>query len=188
MARTSAADTRRRAKQRLDAQSLVSSRDAESAPFSETDSELVRARFLDSETPPIPSHEDPIPEVISGSEKAIKDAPPSKETLQERIDKLEDRVRFLRQRLAEEPALDQAPSVQPEEDEVPQDFSVDDEEELSERAIQQLLETLDEKLEKGTISQQLYQRLRDKFLTRLQKLQNSCVEQPQGRASEPKGR
>lgn len=182
------ADTRRKATQRLDDQSPVSSRDEERVPPSETDFDSVHARFLDSESSQVPSQEEKIPEKVNGSEKLTEDTPPSKETLQERIDKLEDRVRFLRKRLAEEPALDQTPSVQPKYDEVPQDLSVDDEEELSERAIQQLLETLEEKLEKGVISRQLYQRLRDKFLTRLKKLQDSGTEQPKRRVSEPKGR
>ncbi len=188
LARTNSADTRRKSTQRLDDQSPVSSREEESVPPSETDSDLVRARFLDSESSPVPSQEEQSPEKVNGSEKLSEEAPPSRETLQERIDKLEDRVRFLRKRLAEEPDIDQTPLVHPEEDEVPQDLSVDEEEELSERAIQQLLETLEEKLQKGVISRQLYQRLRDKFLTRLKKIQDSSTEQPKRRAAKHKGR
>jgi hypothetical protein len=186
LARVSTSNTHRRTTQRLDDQSAYPSKDHEEPPPSEIDSELVRARFLDAETPQLSSHEEPIPEKEGSSEKSIKDTLPSHETLQRRIDKLEKRVRFLRQQLEEEPTPDQTISTEPKEDKVPQDFSLDDEEELSELAIQQLLETIDEKLEKGAISKQLYQRLRDKFLTRLKKLQDSYPKQSQRRAEEPK--
>jgi hypothetical protein len=42
-------------------------------------------------------------------------------------------------------------------------------EELSEKAIQHLLETLDEKFAKRAISKQLYTRLRDKYIARMEK-------------------
>ncbi len=92
------------------------------------------------------------------------------EKLQERIDELEKRVQMLKSQLAEEPisdseitdlALDSPASVVEEQ--------VDGEEDLSELAVRQLLEALDEKLAKRAISKQLYNRLRNKYLARLEK-------------------
>jgi len=180
LVRESTADTRQRAMRQLD----TKSEEAESVPYTVTNPELVRARFFDSKPPLLSSRDEPIPEILDGTNKSIKDDPLSQTTLQARIDELEDRVRFLQKRLAEEPDSEQAAPIQLEKDEVPKDLSVDDEEELSERAIQQLMEALDEKFEKGVISQQLYQRLHDKFLTRLKKLQNGCSDQSPRRASE----
>ncbi|MHA2406574.1 MAG: hypothetical protein ACXADB_01945 [Candidatus Hermodarchaeia archaeon] len=84
--------------------------------------------------------------------------------LQQRIAELEDRIQILNEQLAKDPV----PGV-------PIVFSDDFEnektasEELSEKAIQHLLETLDEKLAKRSISEQLYTRLRDKYIARMEK-------------------
>jgi hypothetical protein len=94
----------------------------------------------------------------------------SVENLQARINELEERVRWLRERLAAGPTTDTTTAAQAEPNgRSPQTSTAEGAEELSERALQQLLEALDEKLAKGTISQQLYQRLRDKYLARLSK-------------------
>ena len=53
--------------------------------------------------------------------------------------------------------------------------AVEEESALSERAIQQLLDTLEQKLEKGSISHPLYNRLRNKYLTRLKKFKDRRV-------------
>jgi hypothetical protein len=93
----------------------------------------------------------------------------SVENLQARISELEERVRSLREQLATGSPPEPTTS-KPEVHGTPRQAPVADrEEELSERALEQLLEALDEKLAKGTISQQLYQRLRDKYLARLSK-------------------
>jgi len=94
----------------------------------------------------------------------------SVENLQARIAELEERVRWLKERLATGLATDAVAPGQGELDSKSLQAAPGGEtEELSERALQQLLEALDEKLAKGTISQQLYQRLRDKYLARLSK-------------------
>lgn len=94
----------------------------------------------------------------------------SSEKLQERIDELEKRVQLLKSQLAEDPfddpditdlTVDSPDSVKKEQ--------VDEDEELSELAVRQLLEALDEKLAKRSISKRLYNRLRNKFLARLEK-------------------
>jgi uncharacterized membrane protein len=113
----------------------------------------------------------------------------SVESLQARINELEERVRWLRERLAAGPAIDAATAAQA----APNGRSLqtstgEGAEELSERALQQLLEALDEKLAKGTISQQLYQRLRDKYLARLSKARGKREAAPEAVSSKPRRR
>ena len=77
---------------------------------------------------------------------------------------------MLKSQLAEEPISDSeitdltldSPALGVEE-------QVDEEEKLSELAVRQLLEALEEKLAKRAISKQLYNRLRNKYLARLEK-------------------
>ena len=100
---------------------------------------------LTSEIPPTVTE----PEAIQTPKREV-----SSEKLQERIDELEKRVRVLKSQLAEGPVIDtdvtdltsDSPSLVEEE-------QVD--EDLSELAVRQLLEALDEKLAKRAISKRL---------------------------------
>jgi len=113
----------------------------------------------------------------------------SVENLQARINELEERVRWLRERLEAGPTTDTMAPAQPQPEVAsPQTVSTEGAEELSERALQQLLEALDEKLAKGTISQQLYQRLRDKYLARLSKARGKREAAHEAVSSKPRRR
>jgi len=113
----------------------------------------------------------------------------SVENLQARINELEERVRWLRERLAAGPTTETTTAAQTEPSgKSPRTSSTEGAEELSERALQQLLEALDEKLAKGTISQQLYQRLRDKYLARLSRARNKREAAPGAVSSKPRRR
>jgi len=130
--------------------------------------EAVQARILDTEV------EEATPEVPPTLKEPEKIQKPKREVpsekLQERIDELEKRVQMLKSQLAEEPVSDSeitdltldspAPVVEEE---------VYEDDDLSELAVRQLLEALDEKLAKRAISKQLYDRLRNKYLARLEK-------------------
>ncbi|MHA2315145.1 MAG: hypothetical protein ACXACF_07655 [Candidatus Hermodarchaeia archaeon] len=119
------------------------------------------------ESPPIVTK----PEAIQKSKREV-----SSEKLQKRIDELEKRVRLLKSQLAEEPVIDtevthltlDSPALVEEEQD-------DEDEDLSELAVRQLLEALDEKLAKRAISKQLYNRLRNKYLARLEKKERRSV-------------
>jgi hypothetical protein len=89
------------------------------------------------------------------------------EALQQRIAELEKRIQLLNEQLAMDPVSSTDGQML-----ISDDFENGKEvtsEELSEKAIQHLLETLDEKLAKGAISEQLYTRLRDKYIARMEK-------------------
>jgi hypothetical protein len=124
---------------------------------------VVQARLLDTEveeaTPEVP----PTLTVPEKKQKPKRKVPTEK--LQERIDELEKRVQMLKSQLAEEPISDSEIT----------DLTLDspaprvEEEKLSELAVRQLLEALEEKLAKRAISKPLYNRLRNKYLARLEK-------------------
>jgi hypothetical protein len=126
---------------------------------------------------------------LKASGTQAEKGPDSIEKLQARINELEERVRLLRERLAGGPTGDTITVAKP----VPDTKSLEtpptnDAEELSERALQHLLEALDEKLAKGAITQQLYQRLRDKYLARLSKARGKREAAPQVVSSKPRRR
>lgn len=113
----------------------------------------------------------------------------SVENLQARISELEERVRWLRERLAAGPTTETTTAAQAEPNgRSPRTSTAEGAEELSDRALQQLLEALDEKLAKGTISQQLYQRLRDKYLARLSRARDKREAAPEAVSSKPRRR
>jgi len=122
---------------------------------------------LASEIPPAVTE----PEAIQTPKREL-----SSEKLQKRIDELEKRVRLLKSQLAEGPIIDtdvtdltsDSPSLVEEE-------QVDEDEDLSELAVRQLLEALDEKLAKRAISKRLYNQLRNKYLARLEKKERRRV-------------
>ncbi len=87
--------------------------------------------------------------------------------LQQRIEELERRVQSLKEELARDPSSVAATRIIPSE--TFEENGENDEEDLSEKAVQQLLETLEEKLAKGAITEQLYTRLRDKYIERIKK-------------------
>ncbi len=125
---------------------------------------------VEEETPEVPPSITE-PEEI---EKPKREVPSEK--LQERIDELEKRVQMLKSQLAEEPisnaeitdlTLDSPAPVVEEQ--------VDEDEDLSELAVRQLLEALEKKLAKRAISKQLYNRLRNKYLARLEKSERRRV-------------
>jgi hypothetical protein len=111
--------------------------------------------------------EKPVPEseTVEKPIEAISSA-----ELQERIDVLEKRVQSLRMQLAEE-AIDDSETTHLSSDtsSVEIELNLDEDEELSELAVRQLLEALEEKLAKRAISKQLYKQLRKKYLARLEK-------------------
>jgi hypothetical protein len=120
---------------------------------------------LTSEIPPTVTE----PEAILKPKREV-----SSENLQERIDELEKRVWLLKSQLAEGPIIDTdvtdltSDSLSLVEEE-------QDDEDLSELAVRQLLEALDEKLAKRAISKRLYNRLRNKYLARLEKKERRRV-------------
>lgn len=87
--------------------------------------------------------------------------------LQQRIEELEKRAKALREELARDPTSISAPKISPSKS--LERNGENDEDELSEKAIEQLLEVLDEKLAKRAISEQLYTRLHDKYIARIKK-------------------
>ncbi len=128
--------------------------------------EAVQELLLDS-TPEI----DEVPSVaqapFSSSEALSEEDNDSTQKLQQRIAELEKRVQSLNEQLAIDPeANGTSPIPLPEEGEGIEEVR---ENELSETAIQHLLETLDEKLANRSISKQLYTRLRDKYIARMEK-------------------
>lgn len=154
------------------------STEATSSPASKMDAHTTRPDVL---AQPLPSLSAPRAQAEKGRD--------SVENLQARINELEERVRWLRERLATGLPADTITVAQAESDgKSPQTSGIEGTEELSERALQQLLEALDEKLAKGTISQQLYQRLRDKYLARLSKARGKREAAPQAVSSKPRRR
>lgn len=97
----------------------------------------------------------------------VSDLPDSTEELQQRIAELEDRVQLLKEELAEDPTPIVESSILAG-DEFEENGETNDHE-ASLEAIQQLLETLEEKLAKGAISERLYMQLRDKYIARRKK-------------------
>ncbi len=125
--------------------------------FQEQDSVLEPTLELDEKTPDslvTPSALQSMPE---------KESKESIRALQERITELEKRVISLKQQLVGDPIPSSEDIVSASDK---QEYR---EEELSEKATQQLLDTLDEKLAKGAISKQLYTQLRDKYIARMEK-------------------
>ncbi len=130
--------------------------------------EAVQARLLDTEVEEARPEIPPTLKEPEEIQKPKREVPSEK--LQERIDELEKRVQMLKSQLAEASVSDSeitdltldspAPVVEEQ---------VDEDEDLSELAVRQLLEALDEKLAKRAISKQLYNRLRNKYLARLEK-------------------
>jgi len=130
---------------------------------------------------PLPSQSAPATQAEKGRD--------SVENLQARISELEERVRWLRERLAAGPTTETTTAAHAEPNgKSPRTSTAEGAEELSERALQQLLEALDEKLAKGTISQQLYQRLRDKYLARLSRARDKREAAPEAVSSKPRRR
>jgi len=130
--------------------------------------ESFQARILDTEveeaTPEVP------PTTTESEEIQKPKGEVRSEKLQERIKVLEKRVQMLKSQLAEEPIIDSEVIDLTLDSPVPVDEEqVDEDEDLSELAVRQLLEALEEKLAKGAISKQLYNRLRNKYLARLEK-------------------
>jgi len=129
--------------------------------------EQVQILVLDEES------KDPQPSHVSSQETLSKTATTSaatEEKLRQRIVKLEKRVQSLQQQLAEEPFSEigrATPGEKPIETIPSEPPSVDLE--LSELAIERILEALDEKLAKGAITKPLYDRLRDKYIARREK-------------------
>lgn len=131
------------------------------------DLELVQVQVLEEgssepQSSLSPSQEKPLPDEKTSLEP--------EEKLRQRIDKLEKRVQSLQQQLAEEP-LDElkvdrnaGESVEPIPSEPPRDELA-----LSALAVDAVLEALEEKLAKGAITKQLYDRLRDKYIARMEK-------------------
>ena len=137
----------------------------ETSPRPKMIPESIQVRFLDEEPPSAPRKKS-MPKATRPAVEKISHV--SGDTLQERINHLEERVRTLRQQLAEESI---PPEITPTTRRKEEKLETPTEEVYSpsERSIRQLLEALDDKFEKGAISQQLYQRLRNKYLTRLKK-------------------
>jgi uncharacterized membrane protein len=111
----------------------------------------------------------PVSEVTPSSFQTFDESEISESTkeLQQRIKELEERVQSLKEELARDPAS--VSRARLESPEMREGEEENEEAELSEKAIQQLLETLDEKFAKGAISEQLYTRLRDKYIARMKK-------------------
>lgn len=127
-----------------------------------------QVRLLDTEV------EEAAPEVPPTTTEAEVDKKPKREVpseeLQERIDELEKRVQLLKNQLAEGPISDSEITDLSSDSPAPVvEEQVDEDEDLSALAVRQLLEVLDEKLAKRAISKQLYNRLRNKYLARLEK-------------------
>ncbi len=126
-------------------------------------SESVRVRVLDADTLMADSKtSEPELEGEGQSETEV-------EKLQRQIIQLEKRIKLLKEQLAKEPFAE--PSIEPTTPDsiAPAKAELECEEELTVVAIQHLLETLDEKFAKRAISDQLYNRLRDKYLARMEK-------------------
>ena len=119
---------------------------------------------------------DPIQEVrrpngtflfVPSEHKAEPEESDTVKELQQRIAELEHRVHSLNEQLADDQIMKGNQSI-PVSDASEKQNDITDEE-LSETAIQHLLETLEEKLAKRAISKQLYTRLRDKYIARMEK-------------------
>ena len=92
------------------------------------------------------------------------------EKLRQRIEKLEKRVHSLQQQLAEESSDELKVDRKAGEsiEGIPSE-PARDELELTELAVERVLEALEEKFAKGAITEQLYDRLRDKYKARMEK-------------------
>jgi hypothetical protein len=106
------------------------------------------------------------PQLIPSKSESLPERDESIRELQQRIAELEQRVQSLNRQLASDSIPENDSRIPAAEEIRENEFT---EEELSEKAIQQLLETLDEKLAKRAISKQLYTRLRDKYIVRIEK-------------------
>ena len=135
----------------------------EEAQESETIQHLVQEALLG----PVPAIEIDNPETqvsASPSEPSHDESSESTKELQKRIAELEKRVLSLNEQLARDSLIIGNDSKLLRED---SKEIVD--EQLSETAIQHLLEALEEKLAKRAISKQLYTQLRDKYIARMEK-------------------
>jgi hypothetical protein len=127
-------------------------------------SDSVHVRFLDSDIL-TPDSKTTVTKQKKEAQKKTKT-----EKLQERIAQLEKQIKILNQQLSEEPSIEPSIETTAPDVTVPTNAELYSEaEELTIVAIKQLLETLDEKFAKRAISEQLYNRLRDKYLARLEK-------------------
>jgi hypothetical protein len=116
-----------------------------------------------------PEEDAPIWELAPSTFQTLEESEVSESTkdLQQRIEELERRVQSLKEELARDPASFAAANL--ESADISKGDGENEESELSEKAIQQLIEALEEKLAKGAISKQLYTRLRDKYIARRKK-------------------
>jgi hypothetical protein len=137
--------------------------------------ESTRDRLLDPEASPIPTTHPTQSTPSKPLTSKMEQPDSSKPTLQARIDSLEKQVKQLRQDLSEVPPVKAPTANFSSEIKVSPEEAVEEEAALSERAIQQLLDALEQKLEKGSISPPLYDRLRNKYLTRLKKFKDRRV-------------
>lgn len=140
-----------------------------------SEDEATRIRIQDTGTHTIPTSPSPKPVSRIRRQSKIKHPDSSKPPLQVRIDRLEKQVKQLRQRLSEEPLIKPTAPDSLSKEEVSQEEDIEEDVALLERAVQQILVTLDQKLEKGSISHPLYNRLRNKYLTRLKKVKGRRV-------------
>jgi biopolymer transport protein ExbD len=106
------------------------------------------------------------PPLTPSQSESLSERDESIRELQKQIAELEQRVQSLNWQLASDSLPVSDSQILTAEEIRENEFT---EEELSEKAIQQLLETLDEKLAKRAISKQLYTRLRDKYIVRIKK-------------------
>lgn len=125
--------------------------------------ESVRVRFLDTDTPT------PDSKITIIEEKKEAQVKTEAEKLQEQIAQLEKRIKLLNEQLAKAPFAELSIEPITPDSTVPSKAELEGEEELTVVAIQHLLETLNEKFAKRAISEQLYDRLRDKYLARMEK-------------------
>ncbi|MFX1577772.1 MAG: FimV family protein [Promethearchaeota archaeon] len=138
-----------------------STTEEEKAQIVDTD----RPQTLKLELPSQGEKKPSAPQLNALKSESLPERDESIRELQKRIAELEQRVQSLRQ-LASDSIPENDSRIPVAEESRENEFT---EEELSEKAIQQLLETLDEKLAKRAISKQLYTRLRDKYIVRIEK-------------------
>ena len=131
----------------------------------------VSSAILTDTTPESPIHEPTHDQRLNLSPSTGIATKPTTDTsteeLKQRIAELENRIQLLNEQLAKDSAPSEDHLLLASDD--IQNGKEITSEELSEKAIQHLLETLDEKLAKRAISKQLYTRLRDKYIVRMEK-------------------
>ena len=131
------------------------------------DSKLIQIQVIEEDSKETQPAKQPSQETPSKPETAKAE---NEEKLRQRIVKLEKRVQSLQQQLTDESYIE-TETVTPVEEPattIPSDPPPDDLE-FSELAISRIMEALDEKLAKGAITKPLYDRLRDKYIARMEK-------------------